>query len=81
MLGHCQKCGKKLKLGQIMNFTIVSDQKLFGLPIDMTVYRVCPECYEKLKEEHDFRQKGLKRCIYCGTVHSITEKCPTCGAP
>lgn len=77
---NCQKCGKKLKANEILYFKDIGNKKMWGIPMDVTVLRVCPQCYEKLKQEHDLKERGLKQCPYCNTVHSINEKCPTCGA-
>jgi DNA-directed RNA polymerase subunit RPC12/RpoP len=72
----CQVC-KKETSGFPLYFRRIGKEKLWGVPIDVEVLIVCSECKEKL----ELQQKGLKKCPYCNTVHSINEKCPKCGAP
>lgn len=79
---NCQRCQKILKHNEILYFQeLVNNVKVWGIPMGISVLRVCPQCYAKLKQEQDFKQKGLKQCTYCDTIHSINEKCPKCGAP
>jgi hypothetical protein len=77
----CQRCKKKLKTNEILYFKEIGSTKVWGIPMDVTVLRVCSQCYEKLTKEHDLEQRGLKQCMYCDTEHKIGEKCPNCGAP
>ena len=71
----CQVC-KKETSGYPLYFKRIGKEKFWGVPIDIEVLVVCSECKEKL----ELQQQGLKKCLYCNTVHNISEKCPTCGA-
>jgi hypothetical protein len=71
----CQVCKKETNVWLV--YKRIGKERYWGVPIDVEVLFVCPECKEKL----ELQQKGLKKCPYCNTVHSINKKCPKCGAP
>jgi len=71
----CQICGKPIE-GYPLYFTEIGKTKVWGIPMDVRVFIVCPKCYEML----DLKKKGLMKCNYCNTIYPIGEKCPECGA-